>query len=606
MEEKSQTQNEKLKLYCEELRQGRTMNNRLLFVKGPQFNLKTFEETIAKNRGYYAYPPTGFQYLAAAIEGRGLETQILDLNFEFLREVNLRNNPDPDWFSILEKKLQDYNPSIVGVSNLFTVDIPCFREILEYMKDKEQIIITGGQNATYEGEELLNRGLCHFICERESENKLNFLLDNLYDQSRTKPTPGISFRYQGEIQKTEGDLDIVIPSGNLIEAHKLVPIEDYCKVGSLSPFSRMAGLDTPFAALLFNRGCVANCKFCGVRDYMGKGIRSRCVDDFLDEVEYLNKERGVKFFELIDDDFIGRKEVNLEVLQGLIDRNLDVQWAASNGLIASTLDETLMGMMRDAGCIGFKVGVESGNAEVLRRIKKPGTLGSFRRFSALTQKFPEIFTADNYIIGFPGETMGQMLDSYNFSLEMNLDWSNYSVYQHNVAYFGDEEERKRTKDNVIGDFTPTKDALGGKLQHQRDIFVGRDIFGIDPNTIPSREQVNNIWFTFNLVRNFIMNKNTQSDGDPEKYLSWTNTLEERYHSHPYINFFNSLANRLIGNAPEAESQYGKMLGNLEDTYWNQRFDQFGLTSIVNDFPTTSTNAQKALDSLKKEYKIHNS
>ena len=517
--------NEKLKEYCGELKKKIDLNNRILFVKGPQLNLKTFEEDVARNRCYYVYPPTGLQYLAQAIEGRGLETQILDLNYEFLNSVN--RGGSTNWISFLEKKLQDYRPSIIGVSNLFTVDTPGFLKILEYLKRKEHIIIAGGQNATYEGTKLLEKDLCHFVCERESENKINFLLDNLFGKDVHKATPGIYFKYKDEIIETNGEKDVVELKGNLINSYKLVPIEKYCQVGTLSPYSRMVGVNEPFAALLFVRGCQGKCKFCGVVDYMGKGIRSREVKDFLDELEYLNKKRGIKFFELLDDNFTAKKDRALEVLQGIIDRKIDIKWASSNGIIAARLDEELMEKMRDSGCIGFKTGVESGNEEILKKIHKPGSLKSFKKFSALAQKFPEMFIVDNYIIGFPGETFSQILDSYKFPIEMNLDWSNFSVYQPNVSYFG--EERKK-----IGDFTPTKDAIRGKLPSLKGVFLGKDIFEIPGDTVPSREQLNHIWFAFNLVRNFIMNKNIKPDGNHEKYLSWVETLEGRYPTHPYI------------------------------------------------------------------------
>ena len=100
----------------------------------------------------------------------------------------------------------------------------------------------------------------------------------------------------------------------------------------------------------------------------------------------------------------------------------------------------------------------------------------------------------------------------------------------------------------------------------------------------------------------ILNKNTEPGGNPEKYLLWTRTLEERYHSHPYINFFLSLTNNLINNEKEAEIQHKKMLTNLRDDYWKQKFNQFGLTEIVNNFPTNFSKSQEALEMLRKDYK----
>ena len=253
----SQSSNELLRKYCNELKEKVLLNRNILLVKGPQLNLNSFELEVAKNRCYYAYPPTGLQYLASAINHRNLDVKILDINYEFLKRVNNDSYFKSEcWTDLLEEPLKK-KPSIIGVSNLFSVDIPSFMEILNYLKRMENkpIVLVGGQNATYNGRKLLEDDLCNFVFERESETKLNYLLDVLYDSPQLNSCKGISFKYNGCIEKTEGANEVVELKGNLIDSHKLVPIEDYCKVGTLSPYSRMVGKDTPFATVLFNRGC---------------------------------------------------------------------------------------------------------------------------------------------------------------------------------------------------------------------------------------------------------------------------------------------------------------------------------------------------------------
>ncbi|MEK0348056.1 MAG: hypothetical protein QQN44_06980 [Nitrosopumilus sp.] len=80
----------------------------------------------------------------------------------------------------------------------------------------------------------------------------NFLFDNLYENRKNKPTPGILFKYNGKVEQTKGEEDIVELKGNLINSYKLLDLKNYCKVGSLSPYSRMAGKNTPFAGILLN------------------------------------------------------------------------------------------------------------------------------------------------------------------------------------------------------------------------------------------------------------------------------------------------------------------------------------------------------------------
>lgn len=603
-----QSSNENLKKYCDELRSRVRINNKILFVSLPQFNINNFERKVAINRGYYAYPPVGLECLVESIDNKDLEIEILDLNYHLLKKINEDTQfESKDWLNIFKDKLNEKDYSIVGISNMFNIDSYYFFEISKNLREKDQrIIIAGGQNATYNAKDFLEKGLCDFVCMRESENKINFLLDNIYGENKHTPTPEIMFKYNGKIMKSEGNADIVIQKGNLIEQHKKIPIEDYCKVGSLSPFSRMAGIDMPYSGILFNRGCHGGCKFCDVTDYSGRKIRSRDINDFLEEMRYLVKEKGIGFFEILDDDFTGNKEMAKKVLQGIIDSDIKIKWGSNNGIIASTIDEELMKKIRDSGCIGYKIGVESGNEKILRRIKKPGTLNTFRKFSKISQKFPEIFIVDNYIIGFPEDTINneppenfsQIMDSYKFSREMNLDWSSYTIYQVNASYGGVSRDMRK-----VEDFIPSKNFNLGKMQTSTRVYTGREVFNIPLETIPSYEQKKEIWFTFNLTRNFIHNKNLNHNGNPEKFLCWINSIEERYPTHPYINMFSAFANNLLEYYDSAKNQYNKMIKNLEDDYWKERFRQFSLDEVVKKFPQDTKTTSEAITYLKHENPI---
>src|SRR3989344_726689 len=592
--------NQKLKIFCNELKQKVNLNKNILLVNLPQFSLERFEREVAKNKVYYSYPPTGLQYLVSALKNRDLEIDILDLNYEFLKKVISDDSFNSfDWIDILKEKIKKKNYPIIGISNFFYVDAPYLFEISKFLRNNHEcIIILGGQNATYNAEDFLKKNYGDFVCKRESENKINFLLDNIYDsEQRYKPTPGILFKYNDKIEETCGEEDIVELKGNLIDAHKIIPIEYYCKAGSLSPYSRMAGVDTPFAGILLNRGCRGNCEFCDVRDYTGRKNRTREIKDFLDELEYLNKERGIIFFEFLDDDFTRSKDKAIEAMNGIIKRGIKIKWGSNNGLIASTLDEELMEKIRDSGCIGFKIGVESGNPEILLKIRKPGTIDTFRKFSKIAQGFPEIFIVDNYILGFPNEAFKQILNSFNFSIEMNLDWSSFALYQQNESSLNQIKEKNERKD-----FIPAKDFEKGQIITDKNILECIDIFKIPSETIVSKDQLNHIWFSFNLIRNFIENKNLKYSGNPEKFISWTSAIEERYPTHPYINFFLALANNLTGNKTEAENQYKKTIKNMESGYWMQRLKSFGIIEILENFPITIEETKKSLDFLRKKWK----
>ncbi len=600
--------------YCRELRDEVHLNGRVLFVKGPQLNIESFERQVAKNRCYYAYPPTGMQYLKSSLKDRGLKIDILDLNFEFLRRSIEDSSFEPSsWLKILEEYFESNNPSIVGISNLYDADAPQAIKIAEYLRDmrqKKQVVLMGGQKATYSPRGLLNESLCHFAMQRESENRIRYLFDILYNcDAHAVPEPEILFKKGNQIFETLGQQREVIINNSLVEEYEGIAVEDYCKVGTLSPFSRMAGKDKPFATILFNRGCHGGCTFCDVTDLTGRKVRSRSIDGLLEEIEFLYKERGVRHFEFLDDDLARYRDLLGQVLDEVKDKRLEISWASSNGIIASTLSDELLRKFAETGCIGFRIGVESGNEKMLRRIGKPGTIKKFLKFSQIVQNYPEMFIGDNYILGFPeekhegqtfhSENFGQMMDSFRFSQRMNLDWSSFAIYQQNSSV-----AEKKEWAEVYEDFIPTKEVAGCKLKVE-GVRKGLEVFAIDTDAVPSREQLKEIWVAFNFARNYIMNKNLSEKGNPKKFISWTEAIQERYPTNPEMSFFLSIAHLLEGNKAEAENQKSLTKRNLEDSYWMERFKQFGLEEIIRDLPINVSQAEHAMkfmiEKLRRSY-----
>lgn len=606
-------ENNLLSEFAETLRKKYPINNRILFVQTPQFLFESLNIEVIRNRGYYAYPPAGLQHLVKALSGRNLQFRILDLNYLFLKRVIYDDSFNyQNWLDMLADCLNEYRPSIVGVTALSVyADVfkPTFplTSILKRLRDRDNcIVIAGGPTATNETENYLKGDFCHFIVEGEGENKINFLFDHLFDCKQIhKPIPGIYFKVNDKIEHTSGEKDIVTLQGNLIDTYKLIPVEDYHNVGCTNPFSRMAGQEKPFIGIQLNRGCRANCKFCDVTKFMGMGLRQYPAKDLLEDINYLVKERGIRHFEILDDDFLGTpsfKEGVIELLKGMVElkQQYDLTWSAGNGLIAGSLTEDMLYLMRDSGCVGFRIGIESGNQEMQKKMKKPASLPLLRRAGEMLQKFPEIFVAGNYIIGFFGtEAFGQMLDTFRFSCEMNLDGANFTVFQFTSKTTAKESHGDR---RTAAEFIPSKDSSKGEIAASEDVVSGPDIFNIPKDSVPSPEQVKQIWFAFNLIANYINNKNLKEGGRPEKLARYLEAVQLVYPANPYMCLFAGLSHVLIGNQASAQKHLNKTKKNLDGSeYWNTRFNQFGLTKTVNDFPLSPCEVQEVLEPLRERY-----
>ena len=607
--------NEKLAQYAESLRGKYLANNKVLLIQTLQLQLDAFNREIAKNKGLYAYPPNGLQCLAKALSGRNVEVKILDLNYEFLKRINEDDNFDPmNWLSIVDDWLEDFKPSIVGATNI-GVSTDLFKSthpltgVLKHVMDKgKYIVMAGGPVATNEYENYLKHDVCHFVAVSEGENKINFLFDQLLNEpGKHKETPGIYFKFNNEVLETEGQPDVVSLSGNLISVYDLIPIENYNNVGSLNPFSRMVGQDKRFTGIQLNRGCRAKCKFCGVPTFMGAGVRGYPYMDVLDELTYLIEKRGVTHFELLDDDFLGPTSLREEVIKllggmSVLRKKYGITWAAGNGLIAGSITDGIAQLIHDSGCIGFRIGIESGNPKMLKRMRKPASVHSLKEFAVKLREYPDIFVGGNYIIGLFGEeTFGEMMDTYDFSCDLDVDWAAFSAFQF-TSKLTVQSENLKHDGKAATEFNPSKDSASRELRTMKGIRLGLDVFSIPKDEVPSRDQIKEIWFVFNLLSNYIHNRNFRPEGNHAKLVSWLEAIHITYPQNPYMTLFAALGYILLGQTKRALERRNLTKTLLENSeYWRYRFSQFELNDLVDQFPSRPDEVYYLLKSLREKY-----
>jgi radical SAM superfamily enzyme YgiQ (UPF0313 family) len=600
--------NEALRTYAASLRKRFGPGRRLLLIQSPQFLFETINPEVICNRGYYAYPPTGLQRLAESLSARDVEVRILDLNLHVLQRIAEQGRFDPEgWLNALDEQLDTFRPNLVGVTcltvytDLFATNHPLTAILRHVTARGEQMVLIGGPTATNEMDRYLKEGLCHFAVEGEGEDRLNYLLDVYEDRcDASGPVSGISFLSEGRVLRTAGKCASVELRGNLVESYSAVDVEQYCRVGSLNPYSRMAGQDTVYGVFQLSRGCRGNCKFCGVRPFMGKGTRTHPAEELIEEIRYLVEQRSVRHFEVLDDDFLADRKAVMKLLRSLGDlcRQYGITWSANNGLMTHSITRELLDLMRDSGCLGFKIGVESGNAQMLRRIRKPGSLESFAAVADMLQDYPELFVGGNYIIGLFGEeTFAQMLETFALSVRLNLDWSSFTVFQFTSKPTAVAENLK-TDGAGATDFIPGKDSPNREIQDDRSLPLGPDVFSISGDVVPSRAMVKNIWLTFNLLGNYVGNKNLKPGGRPEKFVAWLDAVRVAYPKNPYMLLFAGLGRILMG-LPAC----GRAL--LEDartivegsSNWQYRFARFGLDALLEASPHSASQVFDRLEGI---------
>jgi magnesium-protoporphyrin IX monomethyl ester (oxidative) cyclase len=177
-----------------------------------------------------------------------------------------------------------------------------------------------------------------------------------------------------------------------------------------------------------SRGCPCHCTFCSSTQLWGRQYRTRTPENVLRELDWLIQRFGVKEIKIQDDNLTVNKERATEIFQGMIERNYGLHWSTPNGIAVWTLDEELLTLMRKSGCYEFTMAIESGNQEVLTKlIKKPLKLEKVREVNRIAKKLGISRTA-YFIIGFPGETKAQIMDTVRFARELKLQMGVIFIY----------------------------------------------------------------------------------------------------------------------------------------------------------------------------------
>ena len=144
---------------------------------------------------------------------------------------------------------------------------------------------------------------------------------------------------------------------------------------------------------------------------VGKKIRKRSAALIVDEIEHI-LSYGINRINVADDLFASDKAKVKEVCGEIQKRGLSFTWSAFARV--NTVDRETLQTMKDTGCDSVSFGVESGNPEMLQRIRKKITLDQVRQAVRLCNEVGMI-AHTSFIVGLPGETMETLEETKQFA-----------------------------------------------------------------------------------------------------------------------------------------------------------------------------------------------
>jgi len=493
---------------------------RVLLVHPPDADRSLFRADTARRGRYSNYPPYGLMLIAQNLRAAGVDAAITGLNHEVLKRCMETSAPeafdfDAAWQQKLDSDIEAFDPDMIGVSCMFTMTHLSFKAVCQHAAKWKRPIAIGGVHVTNDlkrvvedikvadiaftnESDLAIKTFVRVVNGEESAAALGqvTLIDHQADgTSRLLPALAGQRPESGEF--------------NLLPAYDLIDLKRYSQVGTIGSFYFLKPQGTRFATILSNRGCRAQCTFCSVRNFNGKGVRTRPVRSVVDEIEALRNEHGIDHLMWLDDDLFYNDRRTLELLNEIVRRNLGITWDASNGIIAASCTEELVAAAAASGCIGLTIGMESGNSQILRQIKKPANVDVLLRAAEVLRRYESIHASVFLMIGFPNETMRMIQDTIQVSREMDLDWYKISQLQPlpNTPIFESMLAQGLVRQRDTQEVRYMAGGYGKLTEVERSarpetLDFAEAFSSIALDEVPTPEQLTDVWFFMNYYLNF--------------------------------------------------------------------------------------------------------
>ncbi|MBT6745339.1 MAG: radical SAM protein [Flavobacteriales bacterium] len=279
-----------------------------------------------------------------------------------------------------------------------------------------------------------------------------------------------------------------------------------------------------------------------------------------------------------------------------------ITWDATNGIIAAAIKPEILAAAAESGCIGMNLGLESGNPEILREIRKPGTVDNFRRAKNLLDEYPQIFVKGFLIIGFPEETIAQMADTVSLSSELAFHWYPLQILTplpntditDSMLEQGLISEEEITP-GFLGEAAGSKSKGGGSLRrreqeeekkarHFENFFETRS-----DNDCLNAEELRDMWFIVDYKVNYEKLLNINNPIKVRNISLMLKQITDEYTQNNSLgNLFMAVLEQKLGNHNKSQRRLDLAEKYLSTSaYWQKRYDVLNINEVISQVKSRS-------------------
>lgn len=344
-------------------------------------------------------PPLGLLSIASYAEREGFRVRIMDVHIERWSIEEFR------------AALRSVRPRVVGISMMTATAIAANR-IARVVKEvhPDCVVVVGGVHAEAMPTECLKNAAVDVVVRGDGE----ITFSRIVAGELLERIEGVSYRrgtraVHNPAAKVIEDLDALPPP-----AYHLVPMGRYFP--SIGAYRRLPAIN-----MLMTRGCPGKCTFCNSAETK---LRTRSAEKVVEEIAHLRKTYGIREIQFYDDTFTMFKGNVMKFCELMKERRLGVSWTAF--VRTDCFSEVLASAMKEGGCHQVMFGVESGDDEILRNIRKPIDRARTEWAVKVAQR-AGLEVRATFMFGNPGETVESMQRTIDYALHLDPDLALFNI-----------------------------------------------------------------------------------------------------------------------------------------------------------------------------------
>ena len=359
--------------------------------------------------------PLGIMYIASYIKHKNNSHRLKIIDMVVERKV----------YDDIRNEIKKFQPDMVGISAL-TPEAPAVHHVTEEIKKdfSNCTIIVGGPYGTSTPQRVLKDPYVDCVVIGEGEITMLELAERItqsgHSFSESREIKGIAYREDGHYIQTEPrefieDLDVVP-----FPAWDMIPREKYYSPRIISESKTQ--YYRRYMSIFTSRGCPYGCMYC--HNIFGKRFRPRSAENIFSEIKTLHDTYDLKEVHLLDDTFNMNKARVLALCSLLKRSGFQLKLSFPNGLRGDILDEEVIDALFESGMYSSAIGVESGSEKIQKSIGKNVNLQKLQRsIDYLAKK--GIVTHGYFMVGFPGETREDILQTITFASNSRLTTASF-------------------------------------------------------------------------------------------------------------------------------------------------------------------------------------